>query len=102
MVSGDSKGRGVSCNRDSNVEGKPAYRTAKSSRHRSSLKTKKNRVTQSAQGTNYNSKSGIISSMGDVGDSLDEEQQKLKKVLQSMLRLKKLPTAKCCGNDKWK
>ena len=38
--------------------------------------------------------------MGDVGDSPDEEQQKLKRVLQSMLRLEKPPTAKCCGNDK--
>ena len=59
VVAGDSKGRGVSCNRDSTVEGTPAYRTANSSRHRCSLKTKKNRVSQSAQGTNYNSKSGL-------------------------------------------
>ena len=42
----------------------------------------------------------LISSVGDVGDSTDEEQQKLKKVLQSMLSLKKPPTAVCCTNEK--
>ena len=42
----------------------------------------------------------LISSVGDGGDSLDEEQQKLKKMLQSMLSLEKPPTAICCGNDK--
>ena len=42
----------------------------------------------------------LISSVGNVGDSPDEEQQKLKKVLQSMLSLEKPPTAICCGNDK--
>ena len=47
VVSGDSKRRGVSRNRDSTVEGTPAYRTANSSRNRCSFKMKNNRVSQS-------------------------------------------------------
>ena len=42
----------------------------------------------------------LISGVGDAGDSLDEEQEKLKRTLQSMLSLEKPPTAICCGNDK--
>ena len=42
----------------------------------------------------------LISSVGEVGDSPDVEQQTLKKILKAMLKLKNPPTAICCGNDK--
>jgi LacI family transcriptional regulator len=42
----------------------------------------------------------LISSIGDVGDSPDVEQQTLKNVLQVLIKLESPPTAICCGNDK--